>query len=454
VSPAFARLAVPVLGLCLLMSARAVGGAEPKPGSIWRLDLDGAVGPATSDYLVRGIERAADDEAVLVIVRMDTPGGLDGAMRDIIEAILASPVPVATFVSPRGARAASAGTYILYASHIAAMAPATNLGAATPVSIGTSGAPGAPRDEGEDAEAEPGRETAAERKMTNDAAAYIRGLARLRGRNAEWAELAVREAASLSAEEALEQGVIDLTARDIEDLVRQLEGREVTLDGAPLVLELAGTPVYEAKPDWRTEFLATITNPSLVLILGMIGFYGIILEFYNPGSLVPGTVGVICLLLAGYALQLLPVNYAGLALLLAGIGFMVAEALSPSFGVLGMGGVIAFAIGGIILFDSDIEAFRVGWPVLISVGLVTAGFVVVTVTIAVRMRHQSVTTGIERMLGERGTALSNFSDTGQVRVGGEIWEARALQPLSEGDRVIVKEVSGLLLSVDADREKN
>jgi membrane-bound serine protease (ClpP class) len=407
------------------------------------MDLDGAVGPATSDYLVRGLERARDAEARLVVIRMNTPGGLDGAMRDIIEAILASPVPVASYVAPQGARAASAGTYILYASHIAAMAPATNLGAATPVPLGAPSPPGG-NDETGSEEAQPEEGGAINRKMVNDAAAYIRGLAALRGRNSEWAELAVRDAASLSAQEALAENVIDLVANNLQDLLAQSEGRTVTVNGEERVLALTGAPLFQAAPDWRTEFLSIITNPSLVLILGMIGFYGIILEFYNPGSLVPGTVGVICLLLAGYALQLLPVNYAGLALLVLGIALMVAEAVSPSFGILGAGGLAAFMFGGIILFDTEVEAFKVGWPLLAAVGVTGAAFIIVTVSIAMRMRHQAVTTGVEQMIGCRAVAL----DERQVRASGEIWEARCGDPLNAGDRVVVRAIDGLKLVVE------
>jgi membrane-bound serine protease (ClpP class) len=419
------------------------------------LDLDGAVGPATSDYLLRGMDNASEADAGLLVIRMNTPGGLDGAMRDIIQGILASDIPVATYVSPQGARAASAGTYILYASHIAAMAPATTLGAATPVSIGGPGSltePGKEQDPQAEAESGPKGSTAMERKMINDAAAYIRGLAELRGRNSEWAELAVRDAKSLSAEEALEQNVIDLVAPNLDSLLQQLEGRAIDMEAGEFVLDLASAPVHEAAPDWRTKFLATITDPNLVLILGMIGFYGIILEFYNPGSLVPGTIGVICLLLAGYSLQLLPVNYAGLALLVVGIGLMIAEAMAPSFGILGIGGVVAFVMGGIILFDTDVDAFRVGWPLLLVFALATAGFIIVTISLALRMRRQGVTTGIEQIVGLGGEALEDIGDEGQVRVGAEIWQARADHPIEKGSRITVTEVSGLVLHVKEEME--
>lgn len=437
------RLAVALLAAVMLWPGVSLGQAEPPLDAIWVMDLDGAVGPATSDYLVRGLERARDAEARLVVILMNTPGGLDGAMRDIIEAILASPVPVAGYVAPQGARAASAGTYILYASHIAAMAPATNLGAATPVPLGAPSPPGG-KDETGSEETQPQEGGAMNRKMVNDAAAYIRGLAALRGRNSEWAELAVRDAASLSAEEALAENVIDLVANNLQDLLAQSEGRTVNVSDEERVLALSGAPLFRAAPDWRTEFLSIITNPSLVLILGMIGFYGIILEFYNPGSLVPGTVGVICLLLAGYALQLLPVNYAGLALLVLGIALMVAEAVSPSFGILGAGGLAAFMFGGVILFDTEVEAYRVGWPLLAAVGVTGAAFIIVTVSIAMRMRKQAVTTGVEQMIGCRAVAL----DERQVRASGEIWEARCGDALNAGDRVVVRAIDGLKLVVE------
>lgn len=436
--------------LCSVLTLIAVADNEtessPLPGAIWVVSVDGAIGPASSDYLVRSFEKAAKAGASLIVIRMNTPGGLDSSMRDIIRAILSSSVPVATYVSPQGSRAASAGTYILYASHIAAMAPATNLGAATPVQIGAPSAP-SPSETGEEKEPAPAGKTAMEKKMVNDASAYIRGLADLYGRNADWAEMAVREAASLSAKEALEENVIDYVAVDLDDLIKQIDGKVIKLNNEPHSLALAGKPVHHQSPDWRTEILAVITDPNLVLILGMIGIYGIILEFYNPGSAVPGIVGIICLLLAGYSLQLLPVNYAGLALLVFGIGLMVAEAMAPSFGIMGIGGIISFAIGGLFLFDTEMEAFQVGYPVLAAVTLITAAFLIITIHIAIKMRKQKVVSGVETIIGQTGEALSNFETEGMIKVGGEIWNATVDEPVNKGDKVNVIAVNSLTLNV-------
>lgn len=429
------------------------GSVNANSRDVWVLTIDGAIGPAISDYVMRSIDKANQADAHLIVLKMNTPGGLDGSMRNIIEAILESPTPVASYVSPKGARAASAGTYISYASHIAAMAPATNLGAATPVQIAAPSAPSAPDTEKQgqekDTDNSPPEPTAMEKKMVNDAAAYIRGLAELRDRNVKWAEQAVREAVSLSASEALEQNVVDYIATDVMDLLTQIDGLTVTTEAGDIILATSDASLREASPDWRTELLAIITNPNVVLILGMIGFYGIILEFYNPGSLVPGIVGVICLILAGYALQLLPVNLAGLILLVLGLGLMIAEAMVPSFGIMGIGGVIAFVMGGLMLFDTEVEAFQVGLPILAASAVVLGMLVFATIHIALRVRRQKVSTGVEQIVGEAGKVMSVDADGVQVRIGGEIWAADGPDDLAVGDTVIVTAVHNLRLKVAA-----
>ncbi len=436
--------------LVLLLMTGSVQAAEtpaPTPGAVWVIPVEGAIGPATSDFVVRGFEQAHRSSASLIILQMNTPGGLDGSMRDIIQSILSSRIPVVSWVGPKGARAASAGTYISYASHIAAMAPATNLGAATPVQIAAPSLPSPGKEESGEETDETGT-TAMERKMVNDASAYIRGLAELRGRNIEWAEQAVREAVSLSASEALERNVIDLIAGSISELVHQLDGYPVAIDGQEIELSLAGKPIFTLVPDWRTELLTILTDPNLILVLGMIGIYGIILEFYNPGATVPGVVGVICLILAGYSLQLLPVDYAGLVLLLVGIFLMIGEAMVPSFGMMGIGGIVAFLMGGLMLFDSEFEAFQLGLPVLGATAFVTAGLIFATISIALKIRRQAVVTGVETLIGKTGRVLTNSEGIIQARIGAEIWTVVCDDELQEGDRVRVVSVEDMHLVVN------
>jgi membrane-bound serine protease (ClpP class) len=426
--------------------------------SVVVLPLTGAIGPAGADFVSRGIARAEKDNAQLIVLRMDTPGGLDASMRLIIKSILSSSIPVASFVGPSGARAASAGTYILYASHIAAMAPGTNLGAATPVQIGIGdqGNPKQPRTSEKDrAREKSGKaETPSEatqnpmtQKQVNDAAAYIRGLAQMRGRNAEWAERAVREAVSLSADEAQERKVVDLIARDVPDLLHKLNGRKIGMPGGERVLNTADAQVVSMEPDWKTRFLSVITDPSVALILMMIGIYGLFFEFYNPGFVLPGVVGAICLLLALFALQMLPVNYAGLALIFLGLAFMLAEAFLPSFGVLGIGGVIAFALGAVMLIDTDIPGFGIPLPLIAGLAAVSALFIFFVAAMALKARRRPVVSGEEQLLGSVGIALDDIQSEGWARIHGEHWKVRTAVPLKRDQRVQVLARDGLVLAV-------
>jgi membrane-bound serine protease (ClpP class) len=393
--------------------------------------LDGAIGPASADFVSRAIKRGAKEKAQLVVIRMDTPGGLDTSMRALIKDILASPVPVASFVAPSGSRAASAGTFILYASHIAAMAPGTNLGAASPVAIG-----GAPAKD--DKKGEKPQEDTMTKKVTNDAVAYIRGLAEMRGRNADWAEKAVREAVSLSAPQALKLKVIDHIANDVPDLLKKV-GK-------------ADAPVVEVQVDWRTKVLAVITNPAIAYIMILVGIYALIFEFMNPGLVLPGVVGAISLLLALYAFHLLPVNYAGLALIVLGIGFMVAEAFLPAFGSLGVGGLIAFVIGSVILFDeAELPGFEMPWSLIAGVTAASAAFVFFVVGMAVRNRRRPVVSGREYLIGAAAEAMEDFEREGWARVQGETWRVRSAAPVRRGERLKVRSVEGLILNVEADR---
>ncbi|ARR47667.1 serine protease [Vibrio campbellii] len=433
--------------------------------TVWVLPVKGAIGPALSDYLSREIEEAQQNGVDLVILKMDTPGGLDSSMRDIIHAITTSTVPIATWVGPSGSRAASAGTYILLASHVAAMAEATNLGAATPVALG--GAPQQPSsDEGKDstdsqpestekASDEVPAKTAMEKKVINDARAYIKGLARLHDRNAEWAEKAVSMAASLDATEALELNVIDFIANSPEDLVSTINGIEVKLNGKPFKLALDNPTWVERVPDWRAEMLAVITNPNVAYILMLIGIYGLLLEFYNPGIGLPGVLGGICLLLAMYALQMMPVNYVGLGLLLLGIALMIAEAFNPSFGILGLGGVVAFVLGSIFLMDSDIPGFQIALPLIFGIAIFSVGLIVITVGLLIKIRSKKATTGLENFPGKLAVVSDDFVDgTGRVQLDGALWQAKAEQKLKQGDHVTVVKIKGLTLTVKpSDRPK-
>jgi len=489
-----------VLWLLLLMAGSMLSlvSLSPQATTSQRhaliLTIDGPIGPATADYIARGIGQARERRSAVLVLQMDTPGGLDTSMREIIRRIVNAPVPVLTWIGPSGARAASAGTYILYASHVAAMAPGTNLGAATPVAIG-GGLPlpgrgdekadrpeqggSQKRDGARDDAAEPSggnqsgsAERSAERgpsgaserakpgsameaKAINDAVAYIRSLAEMRGRNADWAESAVRDASSLSAQAASERGVIDMVATGIDDMLKQAHGRTVKLGATPVVLDTEGLAQQAFDPDWRTRLLSVITNPNVALILMMIGFYGLVFEFMNPGALYPGTIGAISLLVGLYALAALPLNFAGLALIVLGVALMIAEAFSPSFGILGIGGVIAFMLGATIMMDTgEVPGFELSWPIIGGVAVASLGFTLLVGRLALKSRRSRPVSGRDAMLGMSAQVVDWSGERGHVVANGERWNARAAAPLQAGQRVRITGIDGLILEVSPDRAEH
>jgi len=434
------------------------------------MEIKGGIGVATADYVISGIEHAEEIGAELIIIDMDTPGGLMAPMRDIIQAILGSSVPIATYVTPEGARADSAGTYILLASHVAAMAPTTHLGAATPVSLTGDDAtpdiapdelPGGPADKDPDDEAQEGPETepqsqpgtSMERKVLNDAVAYIRGLAERHGRNADWAEKAVRDAATLTAKDALEENVIEYIAADHTELLELVDGLELQVNSDTVALATSSVVIEAFEPNWRIKILSAIANPEIVLLLGLIGLYGLMYEGWNPGAIVPGVVGIICLLLAAYALQVLPVNYAGLALIIVGLALMTAEAFAPSFGALGLGGIAAFVFGSIMMFDSGIPGFGISLSFVISLAILAALFIIWLVSFVLKLRRRGAVTGRGSIVGGKGTAMSDFTGDGKVWLEGEAWAAHSRVAVAKDQEVVVTNLVGLVLEVEPVSER-
>ena len=447
------------IGVTLTVTLLASSPFALADGTVVEMDLEGALGVATAEYIIGGIDHANEIDAKAIIIRMDTPGGLMEPMRDIIQAILASNVPVITYVSPGGARADSAGTFIVFASHVAAMAPTTHLGAASPVNL-TGGDPGGSDEEpaaddaeesdtdGAEDEDEPVADTAMGRKVMNDAIAYIRGLAETQGRNADWAEEAVRNAATMTATEAVENNVVDLIAADRDELLSAIDGREVMLNNETHVIDTEGVVIEIFERSWRLKVLDVIASPEIALLLVMIGIYGLWFEGYSPGAIVPGVVGVICLLLAAYALQVLPVNYAGLILIVIGVILIIAEAFAPSFGALGLGGVAALIFGSIMMFDSGIPGFGISISFVVGMAVVFGAFLLWLVSYLIRLQRRGAVSGAERILHTLGIATESFTGEGHVWLEGETWAARSSSPVTKDQEVRVRKIDGLVLEVE------
>ncbi len=393
----------------------------------------------------RAVDLARKENARAIVIRLDTPGGLVSATRDIIRDMIAAPVPIIVYVAPSGAHAASAGTFIVYASHLAAMAPGTSLGAATPIQMG--GLPGAPQQKDDKKGNEP---TAAERKAINDVVALLRSLAQLRGRDVDFAEKAVRDAATLTADEARRQGVVEIVATSVDDLLAQADGRNVTVGGEERTLATRDAIVTEVEPDWRTKLLGAVADPNIAFILLLVGVYGLLFEFLNPGALIPGVLGGISLLLALIALSVLPVQYGALGLLLLGVALMVGEAFTPGIGVLGLGGLVAFLVGSFFLFEQEGSTidFGVSIPVIIGAAITSAGLTFVIIGAAMKARQRQTVTGWEQMIGGRGTVVDWQAGSGNIRIHGEIWGARSATELKSGDCVRVTRREGLTLIVE------
>ncbi|CAM3650418.1 peptidase [Legionella oakridgensis] len=408
---------------------------------IVELNIKGAIGPATADYIIRNIDHA--QHADLILITLDTPGGLDEAARTIIQKFLSSKVPIITYVSPKGARAASAGTYLLYASTLAAMAPGTQLGAASPVSLNEMGFTD---------ESDPKKQSTRKEKMTNDALATMRTLAQLRGRDPVFAQKTVMNASTLTSSEALKEGVINYIATDEKDLLSQLNGIAVMQNNQKIILNTNNPIIEIINPDWRTQFLSLITVPTLAYLLLLLGIYGIFFELVNPGHVLPGVIGAISLCLAFYAFQLLPINYAGFFLIILGIGFIIAEAFTPAYGSLGGGGTIAFVIGSIMLFDTHTQMYRIAWTVIWFMAFLNILLFIVLLGAALKARNQSVKHGLAVLEGAKGRALGDIDREGQAVIRGEIWSVRSQGFIAATRPIKVIKASGLILEVKEDLE--
>ena len=426
--------------LLLLLTLLWSASSTAAPTRVVELEIDGPIGVATADYLNSGIEHAEEIGAELIIITIDTPGGLMKPMREIVQGILASTVPIAAYVGPAGARADSAGTYILLACHIAAMTPTSHLGAATPVPLVNSPA----KKDNDDETAAP----AMDRKIMNDAVSYIRSLADRHGRNADWAESAVTDAATLTAQEALEKNVIEFIAENQQELLALVDGYEVEIAGTSRTISTGDAEIEAFEANWRIRLLTVISNPEIVLLLGLIGLYGLMYEGWNPGAIVPGVVGAICLLLAAYALQVLPVNYAGLALIIVGIALMVAEAYAPSFGALGLGGIAAFVFGAIIMFDSGVPGFGISYAFVIGLGLGFAVLLIWLLGYLLKLRRRGAVTGKGSIVGGTAIAMEDFEGDGKVWLEGEAWHARSRGAVTKDEQLIVTRLDGLTLDVE------
>lgn len=441
----------------VVTAAVLLGLSQLSANEVRVLTIEGAIGPATSHHISQALEKAVDDDVELVVIRLDTPGGLVDSLRTIVQDILSSPIPVCTYVAPNGARAASAGTYLSYASHISAMCPVSNIGSSTPVSMGSApnnvpGIPGTPDspDESEDSEETPVNDaTAMDRKIMEDSVAYIKSLAELRGRNVEWAEKTVREAANLTASEALKLNVTDYIAEDVPDLLEQIHGATIReVDGNTVTLDTKDATVVEVETDWVYEFLKIITNPNVAYLLLIVGINAIIIELYNPGLGGAGILGIICLVLGAYALHLLPLNYAGLALLVVGVILFIAEAITPSYGVFGLGGIVSFIAGSLLLYDTDIPAFQISFAVVAAISTVTALLLIFVIRTALKQRKKGPVSGLDGLIGKEARVLADFTDEGRVFAEGETWTAITDVPLARNDKVVVRDIDGLTLKVE------